>query len=56
LAWNLQRTLQEGVIEGGGFRVNGRKIEDPFQEIEVLQELKIQLGKKRFYRLVPKKE
>ncbi|WP_029551426.1 tyrosine--tRNA ligase [Thermocrinis jamiesonii] len=44
------------VIEGGGFRVNGRKIEDPFQEIEVLQELKIQLGKKRFYRLVPKKE
>jgi len=43
------------VIEGGGFRVNGRKIENPFQEIEVLQELKIQLGKKRFYRLVPKK-
>ncbi|MCS7170994.1 MAG: tyrosine--tRNA ligase [Aquificaceae bacterium] len=41
------------LIEGGGLKVNGRKVEDPNQEIEVLEELRLQVGKKRFYRIVP---
>ncbi|SHK42390.1 tyrosyl-tRNA synthetase [Thermocrinis minervae] len=41
------------LIEGGGLKVNFRKVEDPNEEIEVNQELKLQVGKKRFYRVVP---
>ncbi len=41
------------VIEGGGLKVNGSKIEDPNYEIEVKEELRIQVGKKRFYRVIP---
>ncbi|MDW8095553.1 MAG: tyrosine--tRNA ligase [Aquificaceae bacterium] len=41
------------LIEGGGLRINGEKVEDPNQEIEVYQELKLQVGKKRFYRILP---
>jgi tyrosyl-tRNA synthetase len=42
------------VVEGGGLRINGAKVEDPNQEIEIKGELRLQLGKKRFYRVVPK--
>ncbi|AHE96477.1 tyrosyl-tRNA synthetase [Thermocrinis ruber] len=42
------------VVEGGGLRINGTKVEDPNQEIEVKEELRLQVGKKRFYRVVPK--
>ncbi|MFZ8862866.1 MAG: tyrosine--tRNA ligase [Thermocrinis sp.] len=42
------------VVEGGGLRINGKKVEDPNQEIEVKEELRLQVGKKRFYRVVPK--
>jgi tyrosyl-tRNA synthetase (EC 6.1.1.1) len=42
------------VVEGGGLRINGAKVEDPNQEIEVKEELRLQVGKKRFYRVVPK--
>jgi Tyrosyl-tRNA synthetase len=42
------------VVEGGGLRINGTKVEDPNQEIEIKQELRLQVGKKRFYRVVPK--
>jgi tyrosyl-tRNA synthetase len=42
------------VVEGGGLRINGTKVEDPNQEIEIKGELRLQLGKKRFYRVVPK--
>jgi tyrosyl-tRNA synthetase len=42
------------VVEGGGLRINGAKVEDPNQEIEVEEELRLQVGKKRFYRVVPK--
>jgi len=42
------------VVEGGGLRINGTKVEDPNQEIEVKEELHLQVGKKRFYRVVPK--
>ncbi|WP_448587283.1 tyrosine--tRNA ligase, partial [Thermocrinis sp.] len=42
------------VVEGGGLKVNGRKLEDPFEEIEVSQELKLQVGKKRFFKVVPR--
>ncbi|MFN3471505.1 MAG: S4 domain-containing protein, partial [Aquificaceae bacterium] len=41
------------LIEGGGLKINGNKIEDPNQEIEVLEEIQMQVGKKRFYRIVP---
>jgi tyrosyl-tRNA synthetase len=42
------------VVEGGGLRINGAKMEDPNQEIEIKGELRLQVGKKRFYRVVPK--
>jgi tyrosyl-tRNA synthetase len=42
------------VVEGGGLRINGTKVEDPNQEIEINGELCLQVGKKRFYRVVPK--
>jgi tyrosyl-tRNA synthetase len=42
------------VVEGGGLRINGAKVEDPNQEIEVKTELRLQVGKKRFYKVVPK--
>jgi tyrosyl-tRNA synthetase (EC 6.1.1.1) len=42
------------VVEGGGLRINGAKVEDPNQEIEINCELRLQVGKKRFYRVVPK--
>ena len=41
------------LIEGGGLKINGVKWEDPNAEIEVLEELKVQVGKKRFYRVIP---
>ncbi len=41
------------VVQGGGLRVNFRRIEDENEEIEVDKELKLQVGKKRFYRIVP---
>lgn len=41
------------LIEGGGLKINGNKIEDPNHEIDVLEELQMQVGKKRFYRIVP---
>jgi len=42
------------VVEGGGLRINGAKMDDPNQEIEIKEELRLQVGKKRFYRVVPK--
>jgi tyrosyl-tRNA synthetase len=42
------------MVEGGGLRINGAKVEDPNQEIEIKGELRLQVGKKRFYRVVPK--
>ncbi len=41
------------LIEGGGLKINGQKIQDPNQEIQVSEELKLQVGKKRFYRIIP---
>ncbi len=41
------------IIQGGGLKINFRKITDENEEIEVNEELKIQVGKKRFYRIVP---
>ncbi len=41
------------LIEGGGLKINGQKIQDPNQEIQVSEELKLQVGKKRFYRVIP---
>ncbi|MDW8066523.1 MAG: tyrosine--tRNA ligase [Aquificaceae bacterium] len=44
------------LIEGGGLKINGQKIEDPNRDIEVSEELRLQVGKKRFYRIVPIEE
>ncbi|MFN7065910.1 MAG: tyrosine--tRNA ligase, partial [Aquificaceae bacterium] len=41
------------LIEGGGLRIEGGKVENPNEEIEVIHELHLQAGKKRFYRIVP---
>ncbi|MCS7196962.1 MAG: tyrosine--tRNA ligase, partial [Aquificaceae bacterium] len=41
------------LVEGGGLRVNGQKVEDPNREIVVLKEVRLQVGRKRFYRLLP---
>ncbi len=41
------------VIEGGGLRIEGIKVEDPNQEVVVDKPLRVQVGKKRFYKIVP---
>ncbi len=41
------------VIEGGGLRIEGVKVEDPNQEVVVDKPLRVQVGKKRFYKIVP---
>ncbi len=41
------------LIDGGGLKINGKKIEDANQEIEIVEELKVQVGKKKFYRIIP---
>ena len=41
------------LIEGGGLKINGKKVEDANQEIEIVEELKVQVGKKKFYRIIP---
>ncbi|RUM30112.1 MAG: tyrosine--tRNA ligase, partial [Aquifex sp.] len=40
------------VIQGGGLKVNGEKVTNPNVEIEVSGELKVKVGKKKFYRVV----
>ncbi|HIQ31465.1 MAG TPA: tyrosine--tRNA ligase [Aquifex aeolicus] len=39
------------VIEGGGLRVNSQKITDPFQILSLEEEIRVQVGKRRFYRV-----
>ncbi len=39
------------VIQGGGLKVNFEKITDPHQSIKLNGELKVQVGKKKFYRV-----
>jgi len=41
------------IIKGGGFKINGQKFENPFGEIVIDGELKIQVGKKKFLRVLP---
>jgi len=40
------------IIQGGGLKINGEKVTDPNAEIEVNGELKVKVGKKKFYRVV----
>ncbi|AAC07595.1 tyrosine--tRNA ligase [Aquifex aeolicus] len=40
------------VIQGGGLKINGEKVTDPNTEIEINGELKVKVGKKKFYRVV----
>ncbi len=39
------------IIQGGGLRVNFEKITDPYEKIKPDEELKVQVGKKKFYRV-----
>ena len=39
------------VIQGGGLKVNFEKVSDPYQSIKLDGELKVQVGKKKFYRV-----
>jgi tyrosyl-tRNA synthetase len=41
------------VIKGGGLKINGQKRTNPFETVKVEDELKIQVGKKKFARVVP---
>ncbi len=39
------------IIQGGGLKVNFEKVTDPFTKIPTRQELKVQVGKKKFYKV-----
>ena len=39
------------IIQSGGLRVNLEKVTDPHERIEIEGELKVQVGKKKFYRV-----
>ncbi len=39
------------IIQGGGMKVNFEKVLDPYQTIKIENELKVQVGKKKFYRV-----
>jgi len=41
------------IIKGGGLKINGEKHTNPFEEIEISDELKVQVGKKKFVRVIP---
>ena len=41
------------IIKGGGLKINGEKKTNPFEEIVIDKELKVQVGKKKFARVVP---
>ena len=40
------------IIQGGGLHIDGKKITDPNAIIEVKDELKVKVGKKKFYKVV----
>jgi len=39
------------IIKGGGLKIEGEKITNPFEEVEIKGELKLQVGKKKFARI-----
>ncbi len=39
------------IIQGGGLKVNGSKVTDPNAMLDLSEELRIQVGKKKFYRV-----
>jgi len=44
------------IIKGGGVKINGEKRIDPYEEITIEDELRIQVGKKKFYKVLPTNE
>ena len=42
------------IIQGGGLKIEGEKVTDPNAEIEIKGELKVKVGKKKFFRVVRK--
>ncbi len=40
------------IIQGGGLKINGEKITNPQEEIEIKGELKVKVGKKKFFRVI----
>ncbi len=49
----LSKKEAQRIIKGGGLKINGQKHTNPFEEIEINSELKVQVGKKKFIRIVP---
>ncbi len=41
------------IIKGGGLKIDGEKRTNPFETVKLERELKVQVGKKRFARVVP---
>ena len=39
------------IIQGGGLKVNFEKVTDPFKRISTREDLKVQVGKKKFYKV-----
>ena len=39
------------LIQGGGLKINFTKVTDPYQKIDLSQELKVQVGKKKFFKV-----
>ncbi len=42
------------IIQGGGLKIEGEKVTDPNAEVEIKGELKVKVGKKKFFRVVRK--
>ncbi|WP_461831531.1 S4 domain-containing protein, partial [Aquifex sp.] len=40
------------IIQGGGLKINGEKITNPQEEIEIKGELKVKVGKKKSFRVI----
>ncbi|MCT2407758.1 tyrosine--tRNA ligase [Chryseobacterium antibioticum] len=49
---DLSKSAIRRMIQGGGIQINDTKITDPDQEIELLKETKIKIGKLSFFELV----
>ena len=40
------------IIQGGGLKINFVKVSDPHEKVKIEEELKVQVGKKKFYKVV----
>lgn len=49
---DLSKSAVRRLIQSGGVQINSVKVSDPDQEVELLQEIKIKLGRRNFFKLV----